>query len=291
MTENISNEFSIDDLFNSKFSGEAFYKDSRLFSSERDMLDQKYRQVLDTNVDSISVLPFYLYLEMHLRQINSPSSQKTYDLNPEITNQFSKKLSLFFTNEKEEIILENASPVCYATSDEVSEDFKIELPPLSFSSVDILDYVYAQIHSSMYKKKYKRLSKIYPGILYPHDQNTFWRFVKMGAELKQLHFMECSLKTSESTKFISQKNVEGSNLVKKISFQEKKVFINDAQYFDNILQTVWEFYAGDLQPAQIWLTTRNGKILTSYDIQQYLNIIGFLKEAVRIQDQIDNIKI
>src|SRR5690606_19713799 len=56
-------------------------------------------------------------------------------------------LGLKFTPEKEEELEENASPVCYAQSPELREGFEIEIPPSTFSPIDILGYVYAILHS------------------------------------------------------------------------------------------------------------------------------------------------
>ncbi|WP_164177061.1 type ISP restriction/modification enzyme, partial [Streptococcus pneumoniae] len=62
----------------------------------------------------------------------------------------------------------------------------------------------------------------------------------------------------------------GDNLVGKIQFDGKKVWINDTQYFDNVSQTAWNFYIGGYQPAQKWLKDRKERALSRTDVLHYM---------------------
>lgn len=120
------------------------------------------------------------------------SDPRTTNLNPEVVNQLAQKLGLRYTTSlSPEIENENASPVCYANSPEVTEDFKIELPPQTFAPIDILDYIYAVLYSPAYRKKYNELLKEnFPEVPYPESQFLFWKLVKSGAELRHIHLLE-----------------------------------------------------------------------------------------------------
>jgi len=271
-------------------------------------VNNKSSASLQTN-DAAYHFPFYLFDGLNGHQSINQSHQRLSNLNPEIINQFAQKLGLRFTNEKEEDVQENASPVCYANSDEVSDDFKIEILPLTFAPIDILDYIYAVLHSPAYREKYKEFLKIdFPGVPYPKDQKTFWQLVKLGAELRQIHLLECS----EVKKYITKYPVDGNNVITKIRFEyiteiiegdtiisldpipelmKGKVFINASQYFDNVPEIVWNFYIGGYQPAQKWLKDRKGRELSFDDILRYQKIIVALKETVRIMKEIDKIAI
>jgi len=234
-----------------------------------------------------NVFPLYLYPDSNDQQT---SNERTPNLNPEIINQITEKLDLIFTitNEKEENIPENASPVCYANSDEVTEEFKIEIPTQSFAPIDILDYIYAVLHSPTYREKYKEFLKIdFPRVPYPADKKTFWELVKLGGELRQIHLLESPV----VEKYITQYPVDGNNVVGKIKYQDNKVFINDTQYFDHVPQIAWEFYIGGYQPAQKWLKDRKERELNFDDILHYQKIIVALTETDRIMKEIDKIKI
>jgi len=263
---------------------------------------------LQTN-DAAYHFPFYLFDSLNAQQSINQSPQRLSNLNPEIVNQFAQKLGLRFTNEKEEDFLENASPVCYANSDEVSDDFKIEILPLMFAPIDILDYIYAVLHSPAYREKYKEFLKIdFPRVPYPKSQKIFWQLVKLGGELRQIHLLECPV----VEKYMTQYPVDGDNVVTKIRFEyiteiiegdtiisldpipglmKGKVFINASQYFDNVPEIAWNFYIGGYQPAQKWLKDRKGRELSFDDILHYQKIIVALKETVRIMKEIDRLAI
>jgi hypothetical protein len=109
----------------------------------------------------------------------------------------------------------------------------------------------------------------------------------LGGELRQIHLLE----SPEVEKFITQYPVDGNNKVEKIKYEDKKVFINETQYFDNVPPVAWEFYIGGYQPAQKWLKDRKGRELTFDDILHYQKIIVALTETDQIMKKIDKIKI
>jgi len=120
------------------------------------------------------------FIDFYKKFINPASGVQ--NLNPEIVNRIAQKSGLRFTNKKDKDIHENASPVCYAASNEVREEFKIEIRPETFEPVDILDYVYAVLHSPTYKGSYQETMRV----PYPKDTTIFWQLVKLGKELRQI---------------------------------------------------------------------------------------------------------
>ena len=166
-----------------------------------------------------------------------------------------------------------------------------------FAPIDILDYIYAVLHSPTYREKYKEFLKIdFPRVPYPKDKNTFWQLVKLGGELRQIHLLE----SPKVEQFITSYPIDGDNTITtKISKKdwqiidtEKKlgrIWINDKQYFDNIPLVAWEFYIGGYQPAQKWLKDRRGRTLSFEDILHYQKIIVALTETDRIMKEIDKI--
>ena len=156
----------------------------------------------------------------------------------------------------------------------------------TFSPLDILDYIYAVLHSLTYRNKYKEFLRIdFPRIPYPKDKKIFWKLVKLGGELRQVHLLESPV----VEKFITSYPVNGSNVVVKVKYENNRVWINDEQYFDKVPQVAWEFYIGGYQPAQKWLKDRKGRALSFEDIMHYQKIIVALKETDRIMQEIDKI--
>ena len=56
--------------------------------------------------------------------------------------------------------------------------------------IQVMDYIYASLHSPAYKEKYAEFLKIdFPRVPYPTDKDEFWRLVKIGTKLRSLHLM------------------------------------------------------------------------------------------------------
>jgi very-short-patch-repair endonuclease len=164
--------------------------------------------------------------------------------------------------------------------------------PEFFAPIDILDYIYAVLHTPTYREKYKEFLKIdFPRVPYPKDKDTFWQLVKLGGELRQIHLLESLPKTFGIEKLITQYPIDGNNIVQKPHYQNGKVYINDTQYFDNVPEIAWNFYIGGYQPAQKWLKDRKERKLEFDDILHYQKIIVALAETDRLMKEIDKIEI
>ncbi|MDD3693933.1 MAG: N-6 DNA methylase [Candidatus Pacebacteria bacterium] len=151
---------------------------------------------------------------------------------------------------------------------------------------NILDYIYAVLHSPTYREKYKEFLKIdFPRVPYPENKETFWHLVKLGEELRTLHLME----DKKVYDFITTFPESGTDSVDKISYKDGKVFINESQYFGNVPELAWNSYIGGYQPAQKWLKDRKGRTLTNEDIEHYQKIIKVLSETDRIMKEIDGV--
>lgn len=172
-----------------------------------------------------------------------------------------------------------------------------------FAPMDILDYIYAVLHSPSYRETYKEFLKIdFPRVPYPKDKEAFWQLVQLGGELRQLHLLE----SPKVEHYLTQYPVDGDNVVtRKMSKTSPgfvpdaamnadgqafgKVYINDTQYFDGVPQVAWEFYIGGYQPAQKWLKDRVGRSLEFDDILHYQKIIVALTETDRLMQEIDSV--
>jgi predicted helicase len=234
------------------------------------------RHILDTAGDSTSVFPLYLYPDEKNQDLFADGQERTPNLNPEIVKEIAIGLGLTFTNEKE-----------------TKKD--------TFAPIDILDYIYAVLHSPSYREKYKEFLKIdFPRVPYPKDKNTFWKLVNLGREIREIHLLE----SPQVEKYITQYPIDGDNVVTKPRYIPSpplegcpkggvvgKVYINDTQYFDNVPEVAWNFYIGGYQPAQKWLKDRKDRKLEYEDILHYQKIIVALTETDRIMREIDKVEI
>ena len=154
----------------------------------------------------------------------------------------------------------------------------------TFAPLDVLDYIYAVLHSPKYRETYKEFLKIdFPRIPYPKDKSKFRELVALGSELRKIHLLE----SDKLNTLIIGYPVSGSNVVEKITFAENKVYINSTQYFDNVPDIAWNFYIGGYQPAQKWLKDRKNQELTFDDICHYQKIINALYLTNAFMQQID----
>lgn len=223
--------------------------------------------------------PIYIYPALNEQQSITQETERIPNLNINIINQISEKLGLTFTNEKEET-------------------------KGTFAPIDILDYIYAVLHSPTYREKYKEFLKIdFPRVPYPKDKRTFWDLVKLGKEVRKIHLLESNKVESYITSYEMAEDAENDHNVittkigKKdweiidIEKQLGRIWINESKYFDNVPVTAWEFYIGGYQPAQKWLKDRKERELKFEDILHYQKIIVALTETDRIMNEIDKIEI
>ncbi len=207
------------------------------------------------------LFPLYFYTLINVQQTSGQATERTPNLNIEIVKQIAEKLGLTFTNEK-------------------------ETTKNTFAPIDILDYIYAVLHSPTYREKFKEFLKIdFPRVPYPNDTTTFWQLVNLGAQIRQLHLLESPIIEN----LITQYPIDGNNAVVKVKYENGKVYINETQYFNNVPQIAWEFYIGGYQPAQKWLKDRKGRKLEFDDILHYQKIIVALVETSRLMGEIDEI--
>ncbi len=117
------------------------------------------------------------YLQsLHSRLCLGQATEHTYrgdlpSLDMEIVEQVVKGLGLAFVPEREE------GNVCFAENREVRPEYRQSLAP-----IDLLDYIYAMLHSPTYRETYKEFLKIeFPRVPYPTDADKFWELLKQGA--------------------------------------------------------------------------------------------------------------
>ena len=238
-----------------------------------------------------AIFPLYLYPEITTQQSLLNETIRTPNLNMEIVNEIAKGLGLEFVPDHNFCHAELVS-----ASQETLKQVQGDKPV--FTPLDILDYIYAVLHSPTYRETYKEFLKIdFPRVPYPKDKETFWQLVELGSELRQIHLLE----SSTVEKYITQYPNDGNNVVGKIHFENNRVYINydkasplgieGLQYFANVPEVAWNFYIGGYQPAQKWLKDRKERELGFEDILHYQKIIVALSETDRIMKEIDKIEI
>ncbi len=205
-----------------------------------------------------ALFPLYLYSNRSNEDIIS-TDNRIPNFNLSVINQISDILKLTFSNEKQEF-------------------------PNCFCPIDLLDYIYAVLYSPKYRETYKDyLKSDFPRVPIPSDHAVFWKLVKLGGELRQVHLLQGETLDQTSATF----DIDGSDIVTKAVFTNGNVYINETQFFGNVPEVAWDFYIGGYQPAQKWLKDRKDRELLYEDILHYQKIIFALNETHRLMNEID----
>jgi predicted helicase len=220
------------------------------------------KSVIST-LDNGYLFPLYLYPNSNEQQIIEQNEERIPNFNMEIVDQISENIQLTFTNEKENI-------------------------KNTFAPIDVFNYIYAFLYSPTYRDEFEEFLKIdFPRIPYPKNENIFSKFSKIGGELRQIHLLESPI----VEQYITQYPNDGDNVVRKLTYNNGKVFINETQCFDNVSQIAWDFQIGGFQPAKKWLKDRKDRKLEFDDILHYQKIIVALTETNRLMNEIGELEI
>jgi predicted helicase len=164
---------------------------------------------------------------------------------------------------------------------------KEKYPKKEISPEEILNYIYAVLHSPAYRKKYCNFLKTdFSRIPFVKKYDTFTKLSELGRKLIELHLMK-----TDFSKNMAKFEVSGSNEVNFVKFKDDKVFINDKQYFDGITNDVWDFYIGGYRVLDKWLKSRKGRRLTSGEIENFIKIIGIISQTIEIMEKINKVNL
>ena len=149
------------------------------------------------------------------------------NLDIEIIQKIAEKIGLEFVPEKEN------GNLCFINNNQDLQDaFK-----QTFAPIDLLDYIYAVLHSPNYREKYKEFLKIdFPRVPFPENADNFWKLVKLGGKIRQIHLLESDV----VEKFITKYPVDGDNVVDRPKFVLEKASVPMQKSKDGVQQSTDE---------------------------------------------------
>jgi predicted helicase len=204
---------------------------------------------------SAPIFPLYLYPDEKTSDLFAP--ERVPNLKPEIVALITASIGKRFESER----VKDAATFC---------------------PEDILDYIYAVLHTPQYREDFKAFLKIdFPRVPYPKDAAHFVAMVKEGKILRGLHLLE------DIDDLITTYPNGGDNTVGKPKYENGKVWLNTTQYFDGVPEVAWTFYIGGYQPAQKWLKDRIGRKLSFEDVLHYQKIIVALTQTSEAMTRLD----
>jgi len=174
----------------------------------------------------------------------------------------------------------------------------------TFGPESVFYYAYAIFHSPTYRLRYAEQLKIdFPRLPLTSDKELFKKLVAKGNELVNLHLLgENPFDKSKTifddykewhTQAVTEKRQEIDWKVIDVRYDEKnrRVYINEGQYFTGIDKEVWQFLIGGYQVCEKWLKDRKKaeRSLSADDLKHYMKIIVAIRETIRIMKEIDKL--
>lgn len=155
---------------------------------------------------------------------------------------------------------------------------------ISDNPKEILNYIYAILYSPTYRENYKEdLKYDYPRIPFTKDKNIFDRLQKLGEELIDLHLLK---KVPQSNAGYPNKG-EHKISYSKYNEVEKRLYINEKQYFENVKKEVYNYSIGGYKPIEKYIKAR--EILTLKDISHLIKVIAVIERTIYLQEEIDKV--
>ncbi len=200
------------------------------------------------------VFPLYLY---PVREELELASERSLNFKPAFLEAFSVKLGL-----------PQAAP--FGT-------------PTGVSPEAILGYLYAVLHSPVYRKRYYDFLKYdFPRIPMPTTVDVFRKLSALGCALIDMHLLRNVPTQTARHRFEG----EGDSVVAKYGYRDGKVWINQIQHFADVPADVWEFEIGAYQVCDRWLKERKHTPLSLSEIRQYQQLLVAVAETLRLMAEI-----
>ncbi|WP_445435752.1 type ISP restriction/modification enzyme [Candidatus Borreliella tachyglossi] len=189
---------------------------------------------------------------------------------------------------EEQILLRNT------TKENFTEDFRNYIDAKyakHFDPEEILGYIYAILHSNIYRIKFIEFLQIdFPKIIFVNDCATFEKLKDLGTTLINTHLLNNTNKLNNSIGVhISTNDSNTKRSIDKIEYlnDTKELIYNEHNKFINVPRSVYEFSIGNYQVIKTYLKYRKGRILSLDEIEHIENIIRILQYTLDIQNQID----
>ncbi len=152
----------------------------------------------------------------------------------------------------------------------------------------IFYYIYAVLYCPTYRERYQEFLRIdFPKIPLPPGAEAFEKFAEIGHRLVELHLLRAPELSNPVAKF----HGEGDCVVQKIKYdpQQRRVWINETQYFSPVEPEWWDYHIGGYQVLEKWLKDRKRRRLSLEESQTYCKIITAIEQTVELQGRLREI--
>ena len=289
----------------------------KIFQDKIDCLNQAKKEVKNNEgyKTTIHYRPFDFRNIYYTSSSNGCIGRPRYDIMKHIINKKNKNIGLVFPRQVSgvygfrhalvsEFIIEGGitnsrtyfAPL-YLYEENSASEFKLEssCKPnwtdsfkeflqnyLSDNPREILNYIYAILYCPSYRENYKEdLKYDYPRIPFTKDKNIFNRLQILGGELIDLHLLK---KVPQSNASYPEKGEHKISYCK-YNEEEKRIYINEKQYFENVKKEVYDYSIGGYKPIEKYIKAR--EIFTLGDIKHLIRVIAVIERTILAQSEID----
>ena len=176
-----------------------------------------------------------------------------------------------------------------------TDSFKEFLKTLPYKTTPekILYYIYAVLHSPIYRKKYVEFLKTdFPAVPFTKDKPTFEKYAKLGERLKRLHLLE-DIPADKTIKVNGK--IPEIFIINKIVHENNTLYLhttkNERIEVKGITKEIYDFEIGSYSPIDKWLKYRkDDKVsLNTNDLQHIINMATAIKQTISIMKEIENL--
>ena len=167
---------------------------------------------------------------------------------------------------------------------QLPQTLPLQLPD-GIAPEEILAYIYAVLYSPTYRERYYEFLKYdFPRIPLPQDIDHFRKLAALGQSLISWHLLK-DVQIPHRHRFEG----EGDSVVKKIRYEDGKVWISNTHHFTDVPAEVWDYEIGAYQVCEKWLKDRKDKTLSIEEVRQYRGILVAIAETLRVMERIDGV--
>jgi predicted helicase len=168
---------------------------------------------------------------------------------------------------------------------------------------DIFHYLYALLHSPVYRERYSDFLEIdFARLPVPNDMARFRTLAGWGAQLVDLHLVRLpgaggvggnggAVILAEPTEAGVTFPIAGASQVgrgyPRYDASDQRVYINPTQYFTGVAIETWQHTIGGFQPLEKWLKDRRERVLSYEELEHYRRMVIALHETRRIMADIE----
>jgi predicted helicase len=161
------------------------------------------------------------------------------------------------------------------------------------SPEDILAYIYAILHSNVYRTKYIEFLKTdFPAVPFTSNKEIFYKYSELGQKLIDLHLLK-NLPTDRNIRV--NYDFDGDFYIKKVVQDNDKLYLytseNKTITFENVTSEIYNFEIGSYKPIDKWLKYRikDNVSLGTTDLQHLKNMIIALKNTILVMIEIEEL--